>query len=195
MSVSPDEGMQLLQQRYAANEAVSQAALPEAAAGSPSAGGGFELGAMLGVMVRAATSMESMAAELKAARRHQWEKVHPVEIPPVDRNLAGSQTTAGIYKDPDRWGPQDGWAWRIFGWTQTLGPGATGYSIYYDDPGDPTNLILASSSSGRWEPSHFYLTPGRNICFTSQGGPLIVGKGIAAEIAIDYLPTYMGLKP
>jgi hypothetical protein len=188
VSVSPDEGMMLLQQQMAATAAARGAGAPDTA---PAAGGEAVAGGELGIMVRLAAALESNTAELqrqRSAAEMTWALVHPIEIPPQQSDAAGT------LQDPDRWGPSQGWAWRIFGWTVVLGAGATSFSIWLDSPNDPTNLLFTSSVSGRWEPSHFYLMPQRQMVFTSVGGGLTVCKGQAAEIAINYLPGYLGLK-
>jgi hypothetical protein len=187
MSVSPDEGMQLLQQRYAAGDAGAPQYQPEpaAAAGAGTAGG------ELGIMVRLAAALESNTAAInlkRAADDAAWVRVHPIEIAPQQNNAAG------VLQDPDRWGPNDGWAWRIFGWTVVLGGGTTQANAYLDSVNDPTNLLFSTTVSGRWEPSHFYLMSGRQIVWQSVGGGITVCKGNGVEIGINDLPRYMGLK-
>lgn len=205
MSVNPDEGMQLLTQRLAANRAVASVGRDGSTASTiPDSGGdeldgqapGLELGAMFGMFARATRALEQANASMRNARSTGWDHIHPIEISP------GSQTarvvpngspagTSFFYSEPDLWGPADTWAWRINGWTLVLGAGATSFSIWYDSSGDPTNLIFTSSVSGRWEPDRFFLMPGRNIAFSSVGGPLIVCKGIAEEMSVGFLPHYM----
>ena len=189
MSVSPDEGMQLLSQRYAANQAVAQAALPpEPHDGNMPAASGLD------IMARLAVALESNTAALtaQAARQRRfeeaWGRVAPIEIPPQQSQGAGT------LQDPDRWGPGQGWAWRLFGWTVVLGAGTTAASVWLDSPNDPTNLLFTTGVSGRWEPSHFYLMPERNLVWTSVGGGITVCKGNAVQIAINDLPLYMGFK-
>lgn len=179
----------LLTQRFAADRHTAEAE-PEPV---PEFSGEF---AVFGAL---AANLGAAAREMRASRisaEADWSKVHPIEIPPgTGFNLAGSQTTAGTYDQPDSWGPHAGWAWRIFGWSVAFGVGTTSFSIWYDSPLDPSNIILGPlSTAGRWEPSHFYLMPGRRIVFSSVGGPLVIGKGDAAEVALDYLPRYIGLK-
>lgn len=202
MTVNPDEGMQLLAQRMSGDRQIAEAeAAPSAAfgpgPGAPESGGpGLELGAVVGLMARATTALEQHTAAMRRGRSTGWEQIHPIELPPgpqVSRpipNGAPAGVTA-FYTEPDLWGPADGWVWQINGWTFQLGPGATSFSIWYDSPGDPTNLIFTSTVGGRWEPDGFYLMPGRQLCFTSNGGPLVVCKGVAEEIAVGFLPHFL----
>ena len=183
MSVSPDEGLQLLAQRYAADQATRQAAPGEP---SPAASGGE-----LDIMVRLAAALESNTAAMdraRAAADAAWVRVHPIPLRPQQSNAAQ------LLADPDGWGPQDGWAWRIFGWTVVLGAGTTSASAWLDSPNSPTNLLFTTGVSGRWEPSHFFMMPGTQIVWNSVGGGITVCQGNAAEIAINDLPRYMGLK-
>lgn len=201
MSVNPDEGMQLITQRMAAERHV--AAVDGISAAESHDGGGpeeeapaLELGAMFGMFARATRALEQASARLGNARSTGWEHVHPIEIPPgpqVSRTVpAGAPAgTTTFYNEPDLWGPGEGWAWRINGWTIQLGPGATSFSIWIDSVGDPTNLIFSSSVSGRWEPDRFFLLPNRNVAFTGVGGPLVICKGIGEEMAVGFLPHYL----
>lgn len=184
MTVATDQGMAQLAERMAG--------------GGPTAGGPgvTDGGAGLDVFVRLAAALESStaAAQRAAAADHwTWEHVHPVEIPPGVLNLSG-QAAAGVYDQPDVWGPRQGWAWRIDGIGVVLGSGATGAAVYLDSPNDPTNLLFSTNVSGRWEPARFYLMPGRRLVWQATGGPITVCKGNAEEIAIGHLPRYMGFR-
>lgn len=186
----------LLQQRMAADSSRRYAYEPrtdggegpgpgEADDGQPAGGPGAMFAAQLGIMVNATRSIERLATKLGMTGGVPWDIAHPIEIP-------GEQIpAAGTIQDPDRLGPQDGWAWRVFGVAIVLGTGATQFSVYYDSPNDPTNLVFQGTQSGRWEPSHFYLMPNRLLVYQSVGGGLTVGKGCAVEIAIPFLPAYM----
>ena len=211
MTVNPDEGMQLLTQRIVASRHIAEvAAAPferetdigqngdsSTGAAASAAGPGFELGAVVGLMTRATSALEHATAAMRGGQRFtEWSHIHPIEIPPgpqVSRPVpAGSPAgTTAFYEEPDLWGPNDGYVWRINGWSFVLGAGATSFSIWYDSPGDPTNLILTQTVSGRWEPDRFILMPGRNVVFTSSGGPLLVCKGIAEEMTVGFLPHYL----
>lgn len=210
MTVNPDEGMQLLTQRMSASRHIAEAeAAPmerdttpagdfggDQAAAADGGGPGLELGAVVGLMTRATTALERHTAAMTRGRSTGWEHIHPVEIPPgpqTGKNIPQG-TPPGVtffYDEPDLWGPADGWAWRINGWTLVLGTGATLWQVWYESPADPTNLVFSSNASGRWEPDRFYLMPGRRVVFTSNGGPLTVCKGIGEEIAIAFLPHYL----
>jgi len=195
VSVAPDEGMQLMAQRFAANRITAEAE-PEADPGAAGFTGEFAVfGALAASLGSAAREMRAWRMSAAAAAA-DWDKVHPIEIPPgTGYNLAGQQNAAGTYDQPDSWQPGGGWAWQIFGWSIAFGVGTTSFSIWYDSPNDPSNIIIGPMATpGRWEPSDFYLMPNRRIVFTSVGGPLIIGKGSGAEIALDYLPRYIGLK-
>jgi hypothetical protein len=198
--------MQLIAQKMAARRHIAAAeAAPSAAhtaAGGPvdddgqAAGPGVDFGATFGLMLRATTALEAATSAMRRGRSTGWEHVHPVEIPPgpqVTKPIpAGAPAaTTTYYAEPDTWGPQSGWVWRINGWTIQLGTAATGFSVWYDSPGDPTNLIFSSTVSARWEPDRLYLMPERQIVFTGNGGPLIICKGAAEEIAVDFLPHYL----
>lgn len=202
MSVAPDEGLQLLQQRMAADAAVRYGQAPRDDGGQgpgpyehpagdvPGAQGGADgpggLTFALSVMLQASRSLERLAGRLGNPHAPvPWEIAHPIEVP--GRQIA----TAGIIQDPDILGPQDGWAWRVFGVFLQMGAGATSWAVYYDNVNDPTNQIFGQTVSGRWEPSHFYLMPNRQLVYQSIGGGLTVGKACAVEIAVPYLPAYM----
>lgn len=204
MTVNPDEGMQLLTQRMIGDRHTAAANPPfdrdqrddgddgQAAAAGP----GFELGAVIGLMTRATSALEQASARMRGPAMAAWEHIHPIEIPPgpqVSKTI-GESFPAGVsdfYDEPDLWGPREGFAWRINGWTFVLGSGATSFSIWYESPADPTNLIFTSTASGRWEPDRFLLMPGRRVVFTSSGGPLTVCKGIAEEMTVGFLPHYL----
>ena len=182
MTVSPDEGMMLLQQRMHRQDI----AAPEAA--SPAAGA--EVGGELAIMVRLAAALESNAAAIRASAaptQIAWEKCHPIPLHPLAQSAAGTL-------DDERWQPRQGWAWQIMGMAFTLGAGGTSYSVWEDSPNDPTNLQFSATVSGRWEPNDFFILPGSRLVFTSVGGGLTVCKGKAVEIALDSLPGYLGLK-
>lgn len=195
MSVAPDEGMVLLQERMAAAQATRAGRAPrddggggpgryeldgDAAPGGAQ-GGGLEV--LISATLAAGRSIERMAARFGQAV--PWEVAHPIEIPGQQNNAAG------VITDPDRLGPRDGWAWRVFGVGVQLGAGTTAWNVYYDSVNDPTNWIFGGSVSGRWEPSHFYLMPNRLLVYQSVGGGITVGKGCAVEIAVPFLPDYM----
>jgi hypothetical protein len=187
VTVSPDEGMQLLTQRMTADRIVAGAdgAGPDDPGGEQF--GGEQLGgaAGLGIMVRLAAAMEASNAIARtrlAIDRLTWERGHPIEIPP------GQLAAAGTLADPDRYGPSAGFAWRVLGIAFVLGAGATQFSVWLDSPNDPTNLVFQSAVSGRWEPAHFFLLPNRQLVYTCVGGGLTVCKGNAFEFAVSELP-------
>lgn len=211
MTVNPDEGMQLLTQRMTAQRheaAADRAALERDtdiggyghhSAGTPAgdgkdvhAAGGVDLAAMIGLFTRATAALEKSGK----AKFVEWSHCHPIEIPPgpqVSRGVPNGSPagTTSFYTEADLWGPNDGYVWRVNGWTISLGAGATSFAIWYDSPADPTNLIFSSNVSGRWEPSRFFLMPGRTVCFTGVGGPLVVCKGTAEEMTVAFLPHYL----
>lgn len=181
MSVSPDEGMMLLQQRMHRSD-IQAPDTPEP---------GAEIGGELGIMVRLAAAIEANTATMRAAAamaRFDWEQCHPVE-------LAGAQNgAAGVIDDPDRYGPRQGWVWQLMGWTVVLGSGTTSATVYEDSPNDPTNIAFSTTVSGRWEPSDYFILPGARFIWQSVGGGITLGKGKAIEIAVDTLPGYLGLR-
>lgn len=177
MSVAPDEGMMLLQQQMHRRDITA----PEAA--SPAAG--VEVGADLGIMVRLAAAIESNTAVQRRVARINWELCHVI-------NLPGAQTNAaGVIDDPDRWGPRQGWAWRLMGWTVILGSGTTSATIWEDSVNDPTNEAFSMTVSGRWEPSHYYLLPGSRFVWQSAGGGITLSKAKVVEFALDLLPQVL----
>ena len=187
MTVSPDEGMQLLQQRMAAGQFPLDEPADPAGGPEPDEVAGGELG----IMVRLAAALEGNTAAVRAAgvrSRLDWSACHLIEIPPMQ------QAAAGTLDDPDRWGPNDGWVWQVMGVAVVLGAGGTSWSVWEDSANDPTNLQLTSAVSGRWEPSDYFMMPGSRLVYTSAGGGLTVCKGKAVEIAIDALPGYLGLR-
>jgi hypothetical protein len=176
VTVSPDEGMMLLQQRMAGDRAIAAA---DPAAPDDTGGGS------LAIMVRLAAAIEANTATHRyIASREQiaWENSHLIEIPP------GQLATAGTLDDPDRYGPRAGFAWRVLGISFILLAGTTSFTVWMDSPNDPTNEVFASTVSGRWEPSHFFLLPGRRLVYTSVGGGLTVSKGNAFEFSLDAVP-------
>lgn len=182
MTVSPDEGMMLLQQRMAAGQ------FTPAADDQPA---GAEVGGELGIMVRLAAALDANTAAVREstrAARFEWEQCHVI-------TLAGNQSAAaGTLDDPDRQQPRAGFAWQVMGISFVLGAGATSFSVWEDSPLDPTNIVFSSTVSGRWEPSDYFMLPGTRLVYTSAGGGLTVGKGKAVEIALNALPAYLGLK-
>jgi hypothetical protein len=156
----------------------------------PGPGAEAEAAAGLAVVARLGASIDGLCDRLdRQARidRAAWKLVHPIEP-------AGSQSAAAGPISDERWGPQSGWAWRVFGVSVTLGAGATRWDVYYDSPNDPTNWIFGAATSSRWEPSHFYLMPERSLVFTGTGGGITVSKWAAAEIDVRVLAWYLGLK-
>lgn len=183
MSVSPDEGMMLLQQEMHRQDISAPAVVPPAA--------GAEIGGELGIMVRLAAAIEDNTATMRAigrANQRIWEQCHVITIP------GGQLAAAGTLDDPDRFGPRPGFAWQVLGVMLQLGSGATGWSVYEDSPLGPLNIQFSQTVSGRWEPDDFFLLPGSRLVYTSTGGGLTVGNGKAIEIGLDALPGYLGLK-
>lgn len=181
MTVSPDEGMMLLQQRMHARDVSGPAGSVPAA----------EAGGELGIMVRLAAAIEDNTATMRAigrANQRIWEQCHVITIP------GGQLAGAGTLDDPDRFGPRAGFAWQVVGVTFALGAGTTSFSVYEDSAASPVNIVLTQAVSGRWEPSDYFLLPGSRLVYTSAGGGLTVGNGKAIEIGLDALPGYLGLK-
>jgi len=182
MTVSPDEGMMLLQQRMAGRHAVAAA---DPAAPDDAGGGGLD------IMVRLAAAVEANTAEMRRGAKVAewlWDQVHVISIP-------GNQSAvAGTLDDPDRWGPRAGFAWQVMGIPIVMGSGTTSWSVWEDSANDPTNIQLTQTVSGRWEPSDYFLTPNSRLVYTSVGGGITVGKGKAVEVALNALPGYLGLK-
>lgn len=183
MSVSPDEGMMLLQQRMHARDVSAPEATPPAA--------GAEISGELGIMVRLAAALEANTAAIRVANRMaqiSWEQCHPINIPPGQSNAAGTLDLADV------WQPRAGYCWQVIGISFALGAGTTSFSVWEDSPNDPTNIVLTQAVSGRWEPDDYFMLPGSRLVYTSLGGGLTVSKGKAIEIALDALPGYLGLK-
>lgn len=182
---SPDAGMQLLSQQYAA-QAAQAAAPPDGPLGP---------GAELDVFARLAVAIDEASAEMRRQRqaaRKAWEHCHPIQLFPLTNNAAG------ILSDPERWGPRSSWAWQVLrvSVVSNATGGATAADLFIDSAAmeGATQLNHFSGTAGAfmgvWEPKGKFLLPGQQLVWQSTGGGITV-SGEAIEIALDWLPTYL----
>lgn len=185
MTVSPDEGMMLLQQRMAGQQEARHAA-PQ-----PGMDG---ISAELAIMIRLATALEGNTAAIRGSRRKfSFAEVHPVQLAPI----AAAGAVANLGAGDERWSPRQGWAWDIQSWSVTFGAGTTSATIARDqsDPSGAWNKMTldppAAGSTAYWHPGgHLILLPQQRFVWSSAAGGITV-SGEATEVAIDCLPDYL----
>lgn len=146
-------------------------------------GAALELAAMVGVVARASSAIERMAA---AGHRPRvpWEACHPVPLNPLASSAAGAVSD-------ERWEPREGFAWHVMRVTPKFGAGATAAVMYRDSvAADAWRLNTLSADGVAWEPRGLILLPGQRLIAAGVGGGITV-NGDAIEVALDWLPDYL----
>lgn len=181
MRVNPDEGMQLITQRMAADR-ITDGAGPET---SPA---GLELDADINFVLALRSAVEANTRALRGPRpRIPWEACHPVPLNPI--NLS-----AGATGSDERWEPREGVAWHVVR-VGVVSQTATAAAVFRDTPAAgawqvQAFTMAAGAFAAPWEPRGLILLPGQRLVWTATGGTATV-NGDAIEVDLDWLATYL----